>query len=111
MGYLGGSVLDLFSTLNLPVANSCLSRDWRVKEPTTMATPTIRFQGRADVDLKRFFRCFAGDKPVRGAEIRRSVSGTIQNQQLMPEQNGFGENRPHPSGTNQTNKDGEDMDE
>jgi hypothetical protein len=39
------------------------------------------------------------------------VSGTIQNQQLMPEQNGFGENCPHASATNQTNKDGEDMDE
>jgi hypothetical protein len=47
----------------------------------------------------------------RGAEIRPSVSGTIQNQQLMPEQNGFGENCPHASGTNQTNKDGDDMNE
>jgi hypothetical protein len=53
----------------------------------------------------------SGDKPVRGAEIRPSLSGTIQNQQLMPEQNGFGENCPHASGTNQTNKDGDDMDE
>ena len=35
-------------------ANSCLCRDWGVKESTTMATPTIRFQGRADVDLRRF---------------------------------------------------------
>ena len=26
-----------------------------------MATPTIRFQGRADVDLRRFHRCFAGE--------------------------------------------------
>jgi hypothetical protein len=39
------------------------------------------------------------------------VSGTIQNQQLMPEQNGFGENCPHASGTNQPNKDSDDMDE
>ena len=52
-----------------------------------------------------------GDKPVGGAEIRPSVSGTIQNRQLMPEQDGFGENCPHASGTNQTNKDGDDMDE
>jgi len=53
----------------------------------------------------------SGDKPVRGAEIRPSASGTIQNQQLMPEQDGFGENCPHASGTNETNKDGNDMDE
>ena len=39
------------------------------------------------------------------------MSGTIQHQQLMPEQHGFGENCPHLSGTNQTNKDGHDMDE
>ncbi len=39
------------------------------------------------------------------------MSGTIQNQQLMPEQNGFGENGPHPFGTNQANKDGDDMEE
>ena len=57
------------------------------------------------------YRAQSGDKPVRGAEIRRSVSGTIQNQQLMPEQNGFGENCPHASGTNQAHKDGDDMDE
>jgi hypothetical protein len=35
----------------LSVANSYSCRDWRVKESTAMATPTIRFQGRADVDL------------------------------------------------------------
>jgi hypothetical protein len=70
-----------------------------------MATPTIRFQGCAGVDLRRFLRCFAGETSVT------SVSGTIQNKQLMPEQNGFGENCPHASGTNQTNKDGDDMDE
>ena len=57
------------------------------------------------------YRAPSGDKPVRRAEIRPSVSGTIQNQQLMPEQNGFGENCPHASGTNQTNKDGDDMNE
>ena len=48
---------------------------------------------------------------VGGAEIRPSVSGTIQHQQLMPEQDGFGENCQHASGTNQTNQDGHDMDE
>jgi len=57
------------------------------------------------------YRAPSGDKPVRGAEIRPSASGTIQNQQLMPEQDGFGENCPHASGTNETNKDGNDMDE
>jgi len=57
------------------------------------------------------YRAQSGDKPVRRAEIRPSVSGTIQNQQLMPEQKGFGENCPHASGTNQTNKDGDDVDE
>ena len=57
------------------------------------------------------YRPQSGDKPVGGAEIRPSVSGTIQNQQLMPEQDGFGENYPHASRTNQTNKDGDDMDE
>ena len=56
-------------------------------------------------------RAPSGDKPVRGAEIRPSVSGTIQHQQLMPEQDGVGENRPNASGTNQTNQDGHDMDE
>lgn len=56
-------------------------------------------------------RAPSGDKPVRGAEIWPSVPGTIQNQHLMSEQNGFGENCPPASGTNQTNKDGDDMDE
>ena len=57
------------------------------------------------------YRAPSGDKPVRGAEIRPWVSGTIQHQQLLPEQNGFSENRPRTSGTNQTNKDGDEMDE
>jgi hypothetical protein len=49
---------------------------------------------------------------VRNAtDSHRNRSMPIQNQQLIPEQNGFGENCPHASGTNQTNKDGDDMDE
>jgi hypothetical protein len=47
------------------------------------------------------YRVPSGDKPVGGAEIRPSVSGTIQHQQ-----NGFGESCPQASGTNQANKDG-----
>jgi|HubBroStandDraft_1064217.scaffolds.fasta_scaffold18111_1 hypothetical protein len=54
---------------SLSVANSCLCRDWRVKASTTMATPTIRFQGRADVDLRRFLRCFAGETGVTSMQI------------------------------------------
>jgi len=53
----------------MSVANSCLCRDWGVKESTTMATPTIRFQGRADVDLRRFLRCFAGETSVTSMQI------------------------------------------
>jgi hypothetical protein len=40
-----------------------------VKESTTMATPTIRFQGRADVDLGRVLRCFAGETGVTSMQI------------------------------------------
>ena len=57
------------SARSLSVANSCLCRDWRVKETTTMATPTIRFQGRADVGLRRFFRCFAGETGVTSMQV------------------------------------------
>jgi hypothetical protein len=53
--------------MGVSVANSCSSRDWRVKEPTTMAT--IRFQGRADVDLRRFHPCFAGETGVTSMQI------------------------------------------
>jgi hypothetical protein len=60
-------------THRLSVANSCLSHDWRVKEPTTMATPTIRFQGRADVDLRRFHPCFAGETGAIRTWSRRTL--------------------------------------
>ncbi|MGB9510094.1 MAG: carboxypeptidase-like regulatory domain-containing protein, partial [Candidatus Acidiferrum sp.] len=62
---IGSSV----SSVTVSVANSCLCRDWRVKESTTMATPTIRFQGRADVELRRFLRCFAGETGVTSMQI------------------------------------------
>ena len=39
-----------------------------------MATPTIRFQGRADADLPRFLRCFAGETGVTSMQIVMSLN-------------------------------------
>ena len=59
----------LYPSLVLVPGEFLLGCDWRVKESTTMATPTIRFQGRADVDLRRFLRCSTGETGVTSMQI------------------------------------------
>ena len=49
-------------------------------------------------------RTQSGNQPVRYLKIWSALTGTIQNQQLMSEQNGFGEDRSHTSGTTEPNK-------
>ena len=35
-----------------------------------------------------------GDGPIRGRKVGRALAPAIENQQLMPDQHGFGENGP-----------------
>jgi hypothetical protein len=48
-------------------------------------------------------RAQAGDDPIRGTQVGRTLAPAIEDEQLMPDQHGFGDNgthstRPHQSG-------------
>ena len=56
-------------------------------------------------------RTHAGQDPVRRAEVRRPVPRAIENQQLLLDQERFGDDRPQTAGAHQPRQGGDQVDE
>ena len=56
-------------------------------------------------------RTHAGEDPIRWAEIRRSVSRAIENEQLLLDQKRFGDDRPQTAGAHEPSQGGDQVDE
>lgn len=53
----------------------------------------------------------AGDETIRGTQVGRTLSTTIEDQQLMPEQCGFGDNGTESARPCQSGQDDDQMNE
>ena len=56
-------------------------------------------------------RTHAGEDPIRWAEIRRPLTRAIENQQLLLDQQRFGDDRPQTTGAHEPSKGGDQVDE
>jgi hypothetical protein len=53
----------------------------------------------------------AGDDPIRGTQVGRTLAPTIQDEQLMPDQHGFGDNGTESTGPRQSGQGDDQMNE
>src|SRR6516162_9706531 len=53
----------------------------------------------------------AGDDPIRGTQVGRTLAPAIEDEQLMPDQHGFGDNRTESTRTRQSGQGDDQMNE